>query len=496
MAYVINKTNGLSLTTVEDGTVETKYGVKLIGKNYAGYGEIQNENFVFLMENFASNSSPSNPVEGQVWYKTSEEKLYVYRSLAGWKPLAVSVTDNQTPSTSKAGDLFWHSDNKQLSVFDGTSYILVGPQSVANAGITQMRSRSVKDTDDNEHPIIEAVVDGNVVYVISPEQFDVNALDSIATAFTTVRVGLNLPYSSTGITNTNNTQSKFHGTATNALLLDGQSVNDIIDQAGQGAFGDSGITIGNANDLAVFIESPNKGIIKNTVGSTITLKTTSGGEKIALVLSGADVLPGTNNITNLGSNAAKFGSVYAATFNGIATKADQLKVDNTGYLDASVTTLYNTIAVRDLKVVDGTNYSNVKSDFFEGIATSAYYADLAENYLADADYEPGTVLMVGGTAEVTVAARGEKAIGVVSTNPAYLMNKDLTGDHVVAVALTGRCPVKVRGEVKKGDELVACGDGFAEALTGPVISKAHFHVFAVSLGSNAGGESTVEAVIL
>ena len=75
MSYTINKTNGTILTTVEDGTVDTKYALKLIGKNYAGYGEIQNENFVALMENFSSNTAPSNPVSGQLWYKTDDRQL-------------------------------------------------------------------------------------------------------------------------------------------------------------------------------------------------------------------------------------------------------------------------------------------------------------------------------------------------------------------------------------------------------------------------------------
>lgn len=495
MAYIINKTNGIQLSVVEDGTVETKYAVKLIGKNYAGYGEIQNENFVFLMENFASTSPPTNPLEGQLWYKTSEEKVYVYRS-TGWKSLGVAVSDSQAPASSKAGDLFWHTSNKQLSVYDGSQYILVGPQSVANAGITQMRSRSVLDTDSAPHAIIEAVVDGSVVYVISPEEFEVNTQDDLADSFDTIKIGLNLPYSSTGVTNT--VPNRFQGTATNAEKLNGLTVQDIVDQAGQGAFGDSGITIGDSNDLAVFIDvDGSSGIIKNTVSNKISLKTTvSGNERTVLILDGSDALPGSNSVTNLGNNIARFNTVYASSFNGVADKAKQLWVDSTSYLDASKTTLYNTIAVRDLLVVDGQNKSNIKSDYFEGIATSAQYADLAEKYLADAAYAPGTVIAVGGEAEVTAAPKGEKVIGVVSTNPAYLMNSELTGANVVAVALKGRVPVKVRGEVKKGDELISSGDGYAEALTGPVISKAHFHVFAVALGSNANGEGTVEAVIL
>ena len=91
-------------------------------------------------------------------------------------------------------------------------------------------------------------------------------------------------------------------------------------------------------------------------------------------------------------------------------------------------------------------------------------ADLAENYLADKPYNPGTVLMFGGSAEVTVATTNTSAVaGVVSTEPAQLMNGILTGVNVVALALKGRVPCMVIGPVAKGDMLVSAGFGFARA---------------------------------
>ena len=94
---------------------------------------------------------------------------------------------------------------------------------------------------------------------------------------------------------------------------------------------------------------------------------------------------------------------------------------------------------------------------FSGVASSAKYADLGENYVADADYEPGTVLIIGGEHEVTESneAGSYKVVGVVSTNPAYLMNSECEGDHVVSVALRGRVPCKVTGNVNKGDIIVS-----------------------------------------
>jgi hypothetical protein len=112
-------------------------------------------------------------------------------------------------------------------------------------------------------------------------------------------------------------------------------------------------------------------------------------------------------------------------------------------------------------------------------ATSAQYADLAENYQADAEYNPGTVVVFGGSAEVTVSdiSHDTRVAGVVSTNPSYLMNSGLTGESVAAVALTGRVPCWVQGPVTKGDRIVniRCGIGgrmkSAEYEPGCIVGK-------------------------
>jgi len=99
-------------------------------------------------------------------------------------------------------------------------------------------------------------------------------------------------------------------------------------------------------------------------------------------------------------------------------------------------------------------------------ATTAQYADLAEKYIADAEYAPGTVLVFGGTGEVTVSdiSHDTRVAGIVSTNPCHLMNAGQTGQHVVSVALTGRVPCWVQGPVDKGDRLVNVTSGVAGRL--------------------------------
>ena len=99
-------------------------------------------------------------------------------------------------------------------------------------------------------------------------------------------------------------------------------------------------------------------------------------------------------------------------------------------------------------------------------------ADLAENYEADKPYNPGTVLMFGGSAEVTLATPATTAVaGVVSTSPAQLMNGSLAGTNVVSIALRGRVPCNVIGPVKKGDILVSAGFGFARSNNGAGVGQ-------------------------
>ena len=135
---------------------------------------------------------------------------------------------------------------------------------------------------------------------------------------------------------------------------------------------------------------------------------------------------------------------------------------------------------------------NVIGSYFVGTATSAQYADIAENYVADAVYKPGTVLEFGGSAEVTVATdETTRVAGIVSTTPAHLMNSMLTGEHITALALLGRVPCRVRGVIAKGDMLVSAGDGYARAKQNPIMGT----VIGKALEASAGDHSIIEVVV-
>jgi hypothetical protein len=126
-----------------------------------------------------------------------------------------------------------------------------------------------------------------------------------------------------------------------------------------------------------------------------------------------------------------------------------------------------------------TTAGNVTASHFVGTATQALYADLAEKYVADSQYDPGTVMTIGGSKEVTSSNSymDPTVAGIVSTNPAFLMNKDLTAENVVDLALTGRVPCKVHGKIQRGDMIVSgniagAGTSCTAPNFGTVVGKA------------------------
>ena len=164
-------------------------------------------------------------------------------------------------------------------------------------------------------------------------------------------------------------------------------------------------------------------------------------------------LPAQDDTFNIGSPILKWANVYATTFNGVATQAESLRLASTDYFP-SLGATNNTVALRD------TN-GDITANLFNGVASSAKFADLAEVYASDKEYPVGTVVTVGGDAEIRAAKLSNFAIGVISEKPAYLMNSEAKGQ---AVGLKGRVPVRVKGPVSKGQPVYAWEDGVATTI--------------------------------
>ena len=231
-----------------------------------------------------------------------------------------------------------------------------------------------------------------------------------------------------------------------------------------------------ASGLASF-DSANFEITDGWVG--IKAQGVSAGELAnTLDLSGKTVTLANGEISNaeLANSSITIGSTAVSLGGSITALTGITTFNHTG----NITGPANSGADNGISIgASGNRYNTVWATTFNGTATEALYADLAENYLGDAAYEPGTVLIFGGSEEVTVcAAKGDRRVaGVVTTNPAHLMNSHLKGEYVVGVALQGRVPCKVIGRVAKGDILVTSAvPGYAivdnDPRVGTVIGKA------------------------
>ena len=170
-------------------------------------------------------------------------------------------------------------------------------------------------------------------------------------------------------------------------------------------------------------------------------------------------------------------------FSGLATAAQGLLVAGTTYTPTA------SASGTGLAVISS---GTINATLFNGTANYANYRDLAENYVADRQYEPGTVLEFGGEFEVTEAEdETRKVAGVVSTDPAYLMGSDQLGEFVVALALQGRVPCKVRGKIHKGDMMVSAGGGYARPTNDPKIGT----IIGKALENFDGVEGIIEVVV-
>jgi hypothetical protein len=248
----------------------------------------------------------------------------------------------------------------------------------------------------------------------------------------------------------------------------------------------SGFTGAAANTIILVADGDTRLTVNATTSTFTTNLTVNGSLDVDtnanidgdLDVTGSVTIDGNVTLGDIGTDSVTING--EVIFSGTATLGSNVLPDANG------TRNFGTAGTRF-----GTMYANV----FNGVATEAKYADLAEKYVADAYYEPGTVLVFGGDNEVTVTTtKGDQRIaGVVSTNPAYLMNSELDALNTVAVALTGRVPCKVLGRVRKGDMLVTSAiPGYAVANNDPKIGS----VIGKSLEDKTDdGKGTIEIVV-
>lgn len=170
MSYQLNKTDGTLLTDLIDGQIDTNStNLVLVGRNYTGYGEFFNENFIKLLESFSNSAPPSNPLRGQVWYDTSDQRLKVFDGTV-WKASGGPFVQDSRPQMV-AGDLWIDNLKNQVYAYDGTDLILVGPEYSAQQGISGFQIGSILDSQSRSRTVAYLYIGGNMVGVFSNLEF-------------------------------------------------------------------------------------------------------------------------------------------------------------------------------------------------------------------------------------------------------------------------------------------------------------------------------------
>jgi hypothetical protein len=186
----INKTNGSVLTTIVDGAIDTAAtDLTLIGNLYRNYGELVNENFVKLLENFANSTSPVQPIAGQLWYDSSNNSIKVYRN-TGFVPLAVLTSSSSEPSSPVLADLWWDTVDAQLKLYNGTNWLSIYPGYSATQDISGAIVETIQDTFSVSHVVTKIYVGGTVVAIYNKDNEFTPS--SGITGFSTIKKGFNL----------------------------------------------------------------------------------------------------------------------------------------------------------------------------------------------------------------------------------------------------------------------------------------------------------------
>ena len=507
MAYKINNTFGTLLVTLADGTIDTTTtDITLIGKGYAGFGEKLNENLVKLLENFNNTSSPSNKVQGQLWYDKTNNQLNVYTG-AKFKPVGSTENSATAPTNAVLGDMWFDTTNSQLYVYSGTAWTLIGPTTVAGSGVTSVVPDTVEDNTGVNKSILKLVANDAVVGVVSNQAFTPSSTEPaaaalIAAGYSTVAQGIQLSSSVAS--------AKFRGTSTDSDALGGVAAASFLrSDSADTTTGrlsvqtDDGIRIGAGNDITMTMSSDDFTIAQTTQDKDIIFTVNDGGvTKETLRITGSTgriehlrvgdlTVDGTSTIINtstlsvedniielnrnISSNSGMPSHTGLKVNRGetsTATEQDLYWVWDETFADDGTTTHGNAggawtafkAAANTDTPLEAPTLVDIRANIVHATSTSAQYADLAERYEADGPTEVGDVVMLGGHAEITKCKEelSDAVFGVVSDSPAFLMNANVgNNDSHPMIALQGRVLVKIKGPGKAGDRVVSAGDGLA-----------------------------------
>jgi hypothetical protein len=304
MAYVINLTDGTAFATIADGTINTSSSMILVGKNYAGYGEFLDENFIHLLENSADTTAPASPLIGQLWWDKGNTLLKVYNGSI-WKTISAATSSSSAPTNNVQGDLWYDTTNQQLKVWTGSSFIVVGPAFTSSTGTAGAIPESIPNSAGGPNiDVTSLYVAGERVAIIS-DTGAFNPTSPTSTSFPRIFPGVNISKSiadasfAGNVVNQGNTTIGAGGNITVTVTATGANIAGYTTSTGNITGGNlittgfatatGNITGGNVNSLGLV------SVTGNVIGGNIN--SAAAISAIGLITAGGNVT-GANIVTN------------------------------------------------------------------------------------------------------------------------------------------------------------------------------------------------------
>jgi hypothetical protein len=356
MAYTINLTNGTIFATIADGTINTASSMVLVGKNYAGYGEFLDENFVHLLENSANTTAPGAPLTGQLWWDSANGLMKAYNGSA-WKTISSTTAQSTAPTNNVQGDLWYDTVNAQLKVWTGAAWLLVGPAFTSGQGTTGAIADTITDNVSVSHVVIKLYVEDDVVGIVSKDAaFTPQASIS---GFTTVRPGITLS------TLIGSQVPLFQGTASVAQTLEGYDPTDFllknVAETTTGTFAvlnNTGLSVGSNQDIRLGVSGTTATIYNQTSNGNITFNVNKAGvPTTVMTINGATGgISGTNISAQYADVAERFEAdslleagtvVELGGSNEITRVTDELSEKVFGVISTRAAYLMNSLAGSD-----------------------------------------------------------------------------------------------------------------------------------------------------
>ena len=438
MAYVINNTRGTALTTITDGTVDNTTTLQLFGKSYSGFGEGLNENLVKLLENSASTSAPSAPIEGELWFDTSTAQIKVYDG-SSFKPTGGAKVQSTQPTSPSAGDLWQDSTNSQLYFYSGSAWILVGPQYTAGQTLSGWKIETV--TASGVSKVISSMYVGNVrVAILSKETF---TPDSAITGFASVSAGLTLNSTLGASFSGNSTQAStldVSGTTNTSgtVIAGGNFLRADAADTTTGALtidADGGIVVGDGQEFSITASTGNITLAQTSEDKNLSVTVNDGGvTKTPIAITGS-----TGNIALTGdvtiTGNLNISGEYNSSVSNISTYDDAFIKVNSGNSEADSGMIVETSDTDDARM-----FYDVSENYWSAGENQTYSQIIR---LADATTDghanASKVLKVDGSGQVKVTTLTLGAVGSFALTDTGVATVPSTG--AVATLMAAQQPL-------------------------------------------------------